>query len=91
VCTLPAGICIAFFERNAVVHKGIVPLPRIGTVKSLLNQGDDFIITDILPTGEKEMAINSLEKAISLNPKLKKQAAGDNDLESIHSEPKFQE
>ncbi len=44
-----------------------------------------------LASGNKEMAINSLEKAISLNPKLKKQAAGDNDLESLHSTPKFQE
>jgi uncharacterized Ntn-hydrolase superfamily protein len=44
-----------------------------------------------LAAGNKEMAINSLEKAISLNPKLKKQAAGDNDLESLHSTPKFQE
>jgi hypothetical protein len=26
-----------------------------------------------------------------LNPKLKKQAAGDNDLEGIRSDPKFQE
>ena len=44
-----------------------------------------------LAAGEKEMAITSLVKAISLNPKLKKQAAGDNDLENLHSDPKFQE
>jgi Flp pilus assembly protein TadD len=44
-----------------------------------------------LAAGEKELAITSLVKAISLNPKLKKQAAGDNDLESLHSDPKFQE
>jgi uncharacterized Ntn-hydrolase superfamily protein len=40
--------------------------------------------------GEKDMAIKSLMKAISLNPKLKKQAAVDNDLESIRSDPRFQ-
>jgi len=44
-----------------------------------------------LAAGDKELAINSLMKAISLNPKLKKQAAGDNDLKSIQSDPKFQE
>jgi uncharacterized Ntn-hydrolase superfamily protein len=44
-----------------------------------------------LAAGEREMAIKTLEKAISLNPKLKKQAAADNDLKSIQGDPKFQE
>jgi uncharacterized Ntn-hydrolase superfamily protein len=44
-----------------------------------------------LAAGDKELAINSLMKALSLNPKLKKQAAGDNDLKGIQSDPKFQE
>ena len=44
-----------------------------------------------LAAGKKEMAINSLVKVISLNPKLKKQASGDNDLKSIHDDSKFQE
>ena len=44
-----------------------------------------------LAVGEKDLAINSLIKAISINPNLKKQAAGDNDLESMHNDPRFQE
>ena len=43
-----------------------------------------------LSAGKKEAALASLEKAVSLNPKLKKQAAGDFDLESIRNDPKFQ-
>ncbi len=44
-----------------------------------------------LAAGKKEEALTSLTKAVSLNPKLKKQAAGDNDLESIRNDPKFKE
>jgi uncharacterized Ntn-hydrolase superfamily protein len=44
-----------------------------------------------LAAGKKESALTSLAKAVSLNPKLKKQADGDNDLESIHNDSKFQE
>jgi uncharacterized Ntn-hydrolase superfamily protein len=44
-----------------------------------------------LAAGKKEMAINSLAKALLLNPKLKKQAARDNDLESIRNHPEFKE
>ena len=43
-----------------------------------------------LAAGKKEDALNALKKAISLNPKLKKQAAGDFDLESIHNDTEFQ-
>jgi uncharacterized Ntn-hydrolase superfamily protein len=42
-----------------------------------------------LAAGKREEAIKALEKAITLNPKLKKQAIGDNDLKSIHDDPKF--
>jgi uncharacterized Ntn-hydrolase superfamily protein len=44
-----------------------------------------------LAAGKKESALTSLAKAVSLNPKLKKQAAGDNDLESIRNDPDFRE
>jgi uncharacterized Ntn-hydrolase superfamily protein len=44
-----------------------------------------------LAAGKKEASLTALEKAVSLNPKLKKQAAGDPDLESIHNDPKFME
>jgi Flp pilus assembly protein TadD len=44
-----------------------------------------------LAAGKKEEALSSLAKALSLNPKLKKQAAGDNDLESIRNDPRFKE
>jgi uncharacterized Ntn-hydrolase superfamily protein len=40
--------------------------------------------------GEKEAALKTLEKAVSLNPKLKQQAVGDNDLKSLWSDPEFQ-
>ncbi len=43
-----------------------------------------------LSAGEKEAALKTLEKAVSLNPKLKQQAAGDNDLKSLRNEPEFQ-
>lgn len=44
-----------------------------------------------LAAGEKEKAIESLTKAIALNPKLKNQAAGDNDLKSLNDDPRFME
>jgi uncharacterized Ntn-hydrolase superfamily protein len=42
-----------------------------------------------LAAGKKELAIRALEKAVKLNPKLKKQAVGDNDLKALHSDPRF--
>ncbi len=44
-----------------------------------------------LAAGKNEAALTSLEKAVTLNPKLKKQAAGDHDMESLRNDPKFQE
>ncbi len=43
-----------------------------------------------LSAGEKEASLKTLEKAVQLNPKLKKQAAGDNDLKSLQSDPEYQ-
>lgn len=42
-----------------------------------------------LAAGDQNGALKALENAISLNPKLKKQAAGDSDLESIQKNSKF--
>jgi uncharacterized Ntn-hydrolase superfamily protein len=43
-----------------------------------------------LSAGEKEETLKTLEKAVSLNPKFKQQAVGDNDLKSLRSDPEFQ-
>ena len=43
-----------------------------------------------LSAGEREATLKSLEKAVTLNPKLKQQAVGDNDLKSLRSDPEFQ-
>ncbi|MDP2209041.1 MAG: DUF1028 domain-containing protein [Bacteroidota bacterium] len=42
-----------------------------------------------LAAGKKEDALKALEKALTLNPKLKKQASGDNDLKDLYKETKF--
>ncbi len=42
-----------------------------------------------LAAGKKNDALDALEKAIKLNPKLKKQAIGDNDLKSLHDDREF--
>lgn len=42
-----------------------------------------------LAAGKKDDALKVLEKALTLNPKLKKQASGDNDLKDLHKNPKF--
>ncbi len=44
-----------------------------------------------LAAGEMEAALKSLEKAVLLNPKLKQQAIGDNDLKSLQDDAEFQE
>jgi regulator of sirC expression with transglutaminase-like and TPR domain len=49
----------------------------------------DFSVIQ-LSAGEKEAALKTLEKAVSLNPKLKQQAAGDNDLKNLRNDPEFQ-
>jgi uncharacterized Ntn-hydrolase superfamily protein len=42
-----------------------------------------------LAAGEKVEALDALEKALGLNPLLKKQAAADNDLAGLRTDPKF--
>jgi uncharacterized Ntn-hydrolase superfamily protein len=43
-----------------------------------------------LAAGKNDAAMNALEKAVRLNPKLKKQAKGDKDLDNIKNDPGFQ-
>jgi len=43
-----------------------------------------------LAAGNESEALEALEKAISLNPKLKKQAIGDSDLSRLRGNPKFE-
>lgn len=42
-----------------------------------------------LAAGKIDDALKVLEEALTLNPKLKKQASGDNDLKGLHKNPKF--
>ncbi|MCP5104122.1 MAG: hypothetical protein GY950_12120 [bacterium] len=42
-----------------------------------------------LAAGHKEKSLQALEKALTLNPKLKKQARNDNDLSALKTDPKF--
>ncbi|MGE5430170.1 MAG: DUF1028 domain-containing protein [Syntrophomonadaceae bacterium] len=44
-----------------------------------------------LAAGKKDASIASLKKALGLNPKLKQQAAGDNDLKGLREDPQFKE
>lgn len=44
-----------------------------------------------LAAGKKEASLEALKKALMLNPKLKKQAAGDDDLKSLYNDREFQE
>ncbi len=44
-----------------------------------------------LAAGKENSALDALEKALRLNPKLKKQAAGDADLEALRKDPRFKE
>lgn len=48
----------------------------------------DLAVTT-LATGNKKGALDALEKALSLNPKLKSQAVRDNDMKTLHSDPRF--
>ena len=42
-----------------------------------------------LAAGKKAEALQALRKAVTLNPKLKKQAAGDKDLEALKGDAEF--
>jgi uncharacterized Ntn-hydrolase superfamily protein len=43
-----------------------------------------------LAAGKREKAFEALEQAVKLNPKLKKQASGDNDLNALRGEQRFE-
>jgi len=42
-----------------------------------------------LAAGDPNKALDALEKALKFNPKLRKQAAGDNDLTALRGDPRF--
>lgn len=44
-----------------------------------------------LAAGDKQSALDALQKAVSVNPKLKTAATGDHDLDGLRSDAKFQE
>ena len=44
-----------------------------------------------LAAGEGTASLNALEKALRLNPKLKRQASGDADLDKLRNNPRFRE
>lgn len=50
----------------------------------------DYAVIE-LAAGKKAESLATLEKALGLNPKLKQQAAGDNDLASLRNDPQFKE
>ena len=43
-----------------------------------------------LAAGEQDKALDALEQALKLNPKLKKQAEGDSDLSGLRGDPRYQ-
>jgi len=43
-----------------------------------------------LAAGKRDASLEALRKSVLVNPKLKKQAAGDSDLESLRDDPRFQ-
>ena len=43
-----------------------------------------------LAAGKRDEALAALQKALRLNPKLKKQAAVDHDVDALRSDPRFQ-
>ncbi|MCU7494048.1 MAG: DUF1028 domain-containing protein [Ignavibacteria bacterium] len=50
----------------------------------------DFAVIE-LAAGKEEASLETLKKALTLNPKLKQQAQGDNDLKGLHDNPQFKE
>lgn len=50
----------------------------------------DFAVIE-LAAGKKDASLAALKKALELNPKLKQQASGDNDLKELHNDPQFKE
>lgn len=69
-------------------------LPHLDRAASMAPENPE-VLYDLaviqLAAGKKEIALGTLSKALTLNPKLKKQATGDNDLKSIRDNAKFVE
>ena len=70
----------------------IAALPRIERAAMLAPENPELLY-DLavvrLAAGKDKEALNVLEKALLLNPKLKKQASGDADLEKLRDNPQF--
>lgn len=68
-------------------------LPRMETAANMPSANAE-VFYDLavirLAAGKKEAALTALEKALSLNGKLKKQAAVDGDLSALHGNPGFE-
>ena len=69
-------------------------LPLMERTASLA-PGNPEVLYDLtvirLAAGNRDEALKALEKAVALNPKLKKQAAGDNDLKNLQGDREFQQ
>lgn len=73
--------------------KYIEALPHMELTVSLAPENPE-VLYDLavirLAAGKRDASIEALKKAILLNPKLKKQAIGDNDLKSLNDNMEFQ-
>ena len=67
-------------------------LPHIERAASIQPENPE-VLYDLgviqLAAGKKDEALGSIQKALGLNPKLKKQAVGDQDLNQLRSDPVF--
>ena len=74
-------------------NKGSEALPKMEHAARLA-PGNPEVHYDLgvirLAAGIPDKAIDALEKALKLNPKLKTQASGDNDLRALRSDARFQ-
>ena len=42
----PVWITMPFFEHYAIIHKGMIPFPRVGSIEGFLHQREDFAVFD---------------------------------------------
>ena len=42
----PVWITMSFFEHYAIIHKGMIPFPRMGSIEGFLHQREDFAVFD---------------------------------------------
>ncbi len=74
-------------------NKHVEALPRMEHAARLAPKNPE-VLYDLgvirLAAGDPDKAIDALEKALKLNPKLKVQASGDNDLRPLRSDARFQ-